>query len=340
MICAQNETGTAKSGKPNIKILATGGTIAGRGSSSTQTRGYTPGVIGIQTLIDAVPEIQQIANITGEQITNVASSAMTHDVWMNLAKRVNELLLRNEVDGIVITHGTSTLEETAYFLNLVVKSNKPVVLVGAMRPATALGADGPINLFNSVLLAGSKEAKGKGVLVALNDQINNARDVTKTNTTHVETFKAPDLGFLGYILSGKAYFYRESTRKHTFQSEFDLNTVVELPRVDILYGHVDQDRVIVDAVLAARTRGIVYACLGHGIPPISKQALMDAQKKGIVIVKSSRVGSGIVNRIPEDDETHFVAADTLSPQKARILLMLALTKTNDPLEVQRIFDEY
>lgn len=326
---------------PSIKILATGGTIAGKGGSNTQMTGYTPGAIGVQVLIEAVPEMKQYAEVSGEQVANIGSFAMTNDVWLKLAKRVNELLAADDVDGIVITHGTDTLEETAYFLNLVVKSDKPVVLIGAMRPATAISADGPVNLLNAVRLAGSKEAIGQGVLVALNDQINGARDVTKTNTTHVETFKAPELGYLGYIQNGKPYFYRETTRKHTMHSQFDLTGITKLPRVDILYAHVNDDRVLADAVVAAGAQGIVHAGMGHGsIHPVTKEGLVAAQKQGVVIVKSSRVGNGMVTRVASDDQDHFVAADTLNPQKARILLMLALTQTNDWAEIQKIFDEY
>ena len=326
---------------PNVKILATGGTIAGRGASASQMLGYSPGEIGIQVLIEAVPEMKQYANVSGEQVANIGSFAMTHEIWLKIANRVNELLALAEVDGIVITHGTDTLEETAYFLNLVVRSDKPVVLVGAMRPATAISADGPVNLLNAVRLAGSPAAKGKGVLVAMNDQLNGARDVTKTNTTHVETFKAPELGYLGYIQNGLPYFYREINRKHTFKSEFDVKGLAELPYVEILYGHVNGDKVLVDALVAAGVKGIVHAGMGHGsIFPVTQDALAEAVKQGIPVVKSSRVGNGIVTRIADDDKYNFVAGDTLNPQKARILLMLALTKTKDPKEIQRIFDEY
>lgn len=326
---------------PNVKILATGGTIAGRGATATQMVGYSPGEIGIQVLIEAVPEMKQFANVSGEQVANIGSFAMNHETWLKLANRVNELLASPEVDGIVITHGTDTLEETAYFLNLVVKSDKPVVLVGAMRPATAISADGPANLLNAVRLAGSPIAKGKGVLVAMNDQLNGARDVTKTNTTHVETFKAPELGYLGYIQNGLPYFYRETNRKHTSRSEFDVKGLEELPYVAILYGHVNGDKVLVDALVSAGVKGIVHAGMGHGsIFPVTRDALGEAVKKGIPVVKSSRVGNGIVTRIADDDKYNFVAGDTLNPQKARILLMLALTKTADPKEIQRIFDEY
>lgn len=326
---------------PSVKILATGGTIAGKGTSSTQMTGYNPGAIGVQVLIDAVPELQQYANVSGEQIANIGSFAMNNEVWLTLAKRTNELLASDDVDGIVITHGTDTLEETAYFLNLVVKSDKPVVLIGAMRPATAMSADGPVNILNAVRLAGSKEARGKGVLVALNDQINGARDVTKTNTTHVETFKSWELGVLGYIQNGMPYFYRESTRKHTTQSEFDITGLTQLPYVEIVYAHTNHNRLFVDAAVKAGAKGIVHAGMGHGsMYPVTKEAFIDAQKKGVVVVKSSRVGNGMVTRVAEDDTLRFVAADTLNPQKARILLMLALTKTSDPVEIQRMFDEY
>ena len=326
---------------PNVVILATGGTIAGRGGTATQMTGYNPGEIGVQILINAVPEIKQYANVSGEQVANIGSFAMTHEVWLKLAKRVNELLASPAVDGIVITHGTDTLEETAYFLNLVVKSDKPVVLVGAMRPATAISADGPVNLLNAVRLAGSPKARGKGVLVGMNDQINGARDVTKTNTTHVETFKSWELGYLGYIQNGEPYFYRDTTRKHTVMSEFDVSGLSELPYVEILYGHVNGDKTLVNALLDANVKGIVHAGMGHGsIFPTTRDALAEAVKKGIPVVKSSRVGNGMVTRVAEDDKYGFIAADTLNPQKARILLMLALTKTNDPAMIQRIFDEY
>ncbi len=326
---------------PKVKILATGGTIAGRGGSSTQMTGYTSGAIGIDALIEAVPEVKKIAEVSGEQITNLSSTALTHEVWLKLAKRVNDLLGSDDVDGVVITHGTASLEETAYFLNLVVKSAKPVVLVGAMRPATAMSADGPVNLFNGVSLAGSKEARGKGVLIALNDQINGAREATKTNILDVETFKAPELGFLGYFLDGKPIFYRESSRRHTTKSEFDVSSLKAFPRVDIVYSHLEADRVQVDAVVTAGAKGIVYANLAAiNIPPRAKEGLIDAQKKGVVIVRAYRGGNGIIPRAGEDDQTHFVAGDNLNPQKARILLMLALTRTNDPTEIQRMFYEY
>lgn len=329
--------------KPNVKILATGGTIAGSGASTTTTIGYTAAVFPVDALINNVPELKTVANVSGEQIAQIASENMTNKVLLKLAKRINELLASDDVDGIVVTHGTDTIEETAYFLDLVVKSNKPVVIVGAMRPPTAMSADGPINLYNSVILAGSKEARGKGVLVCLNDAINSGREVTKTNTFMADTFKAPELGYLGYMQGGKPYFYRESTRKHTTQTEFDITGMTELPRVDIVYGYGNNSRVAVDAFVNAGAKGIVHAGVGDGsLFTETKEGLIDAQKKGVVIVRSSRVGNGITARNGEanDDQLHFVAADSLNPQKARILLMLALTKTNDPSEIQRMFWEY
>ena len=328
--------------KPVVKILATGGTIAGSASTSTQMTGYTAGAIGIQTLIDAVPQMKEYADVSGEQIVKISSNNMTNDVWLKIAKRCNELLADPNVNGIVITHGTDTMEETAYFLNLVVKSDKPVILVGAMRPATAISADGPVNLLNAVRLAASPEAIGKGVLVVMNDQISGARDVTKTNTSNVATFKAPELGYMGYFTGGKPYFYHVSTRKHTFLSEFDVTNLTELPRVDIVYAHANDDRVLVDAAIAAGAKGIISAGSGMGsIQETTEKGLVDAQKQGVVIVRSSRVGNGLVVKgIQRYTDQKFLNGDNLNPQKARILLQLALTKTTDLEEIQRIFDEY
>jgi L-asparaginase type II len=327
----------------NVTILATGGTIAGTGGSSTTTVGYTAATVGVQRLIQAVPELAKVAHVSGEQVFQIASENMSNEHWLILAKRVNALLAQDNVDGIVITHGTDTLEETAYFLDLVVKSRKPVVLVGAMRPSTALSADGPINLYNAVLLAASPEAVGKGVLVAMNDQIQAAREVTKTNTSTLDTFKASELGMLGYIQGSKPYFYRVSTRKNTVDTEFDVGNLQTLPQVDIVYGYANMNPVALDAFVAAGAKGIIHAGVGDGslaskvIPGLSA-----ARRKGTIIVRASRVGQGIVARNGEanDDELDFVVSDTLNAQKARILLMLALTKTSSTKEIQRMFYTY
>ncbi|NQE31879.1 L-asparaginase [Herbaspirillum seropedicae] len=328
---------------PNVVILATGGTIAGTGATTTTTVGYTAAKVGVDALIAAVPELKKVANVRGEQVMQIASENMNNDAWLKLGKRVNTLLAQSDVDGIVITHGTDTIEETAYFLDLVVKSKKPVVIVGAMRPSTAISADGPINLYNAVLLAGSKEAIGKGVLVTLNDQINAGREVTKTNTSTLDTFKTPELGFLGYIQGSKPYFYRQSTRKNTVDTPFDIMNLDKLPQVDIVYGYANMNPIALNAFVAAGAQGIIHAGVGDGsLNNTVVPSLTEARKKGVVIVRSSRVGQGIVARNGEadDDKLDFVVSDTLNAQKARILLMLALTKTTDTKEIQKMFWEY
>ncbi|MBV8047757.1 MAG: type II asparaginase [Paludibacterium sp.] len=328
---------------PHVVILATGGTIAGTGATSTTTVGYTAAKLGVDQMIASVPELQKVADVRGEQVAQIASESMNNEVWLKLAKRINQLLAQKDVDGIVVTHGTDTIEETAYFLDLVVKSKKPVVVVGAMRPSTAISADGPINLYNAVILAGSKDAVGKGVLVALNDQINAAREVTKTNTATADTFRSPDLGFIGYMQDNKPHFYRMSTRKNTADTEFDVSKLDKLPRVDIVYGYENMDRVAMDADIAAGAQGIVQAGVGDGsIAAQMMPAFRDARQKGVIVVRSSRTGSGIVARNGEanDDKEDLVVSDTLNAQKARILLMLALTKTHNTQDIQRMFFTY
>jgi L-asparaginase type II len=327
----------------NVTILATGGTIAGSGATSTTMVGYTAATVGVQTLINAVPELKNAANVSGEQVFQIASESMTNEHWLALAKRVNALLAQPGVDGIVITHGTDTLEETAYFLDLVVKSRKPVVLVGSMRPSTAMSADGPVNLYNAVQVAASPEAVGKGVLVVMNDQIHAAREVTKTNTTTPDTFKTTELGMLGYVQGSRIAFYRQSLRKNTVDTEFDVSNLKALPAVDISYTYANVPPTAINAFVGAGDQGLVHAAVGDGsVPAQLKGALVEARKKGVIIVRSSRVGQGIVARNGEanDDELDFVVSDTLNPQKARILLMLALTKTHDTKEIQRMFYTY
>ena len=343
LLCLAAAAAAQAQNLPNVVILATGGTIAGTGATSTTTVGYTAAKVGVDALIAAVPELKKVANVRGEQVMQIASENMNNDAWLKLAKRVNTLLAQSDVDGIVITHGTDTIEETAYFLDLVVKSKKPVVIVGAMRPSTAISADGPINLYNAVLLAGSKEAVGKGVLVTLNDQINAGREVTKTNTSTMDTFKTPELGFLGYIQGSKPYFYRQSTRKNTADTPFDIMNLDKLPQVDIVYGYANMNPIALNAFVAAGAQGIIHAGVGDGsLNNTVVPSLTEARKKGVVIVRSSRVGQGIVARNGEadDDKLDFVVSDTLNPQKARILLMVALTKTTDSKEIQKMFWEY
>lgn len=321
---------------PNVAILATGGTIAGSGTSGTNTTEYKSGELGVQTLIDAVPEMTEIADISGEQIVNVGSPEITNEILLQLGNRINELLATDDVDGIVVTHGTDTLEETAYFLNLVVKSDKPVVVVGSMRPATAISADGPLNLYNAVLIASTEEAKGKGVMIGLNDRIGSARYVTKTNTTVVDTFKAHEEGYLGRIVGGVPYFYNEITKEHTTETVFDISKVEELPQVDIIYGYQNNDRYMFDAAVENGAEGIVVAGSGNG--SMSDEYVDGAEaavEAGTEVVVSSRVGTGTVS--PKDS---FMTSDSLNPQKARILLMLSLTETEEDTEIQAFFDKY
>ncbi|MEC5161668.1 MULTISPECIES: type II asparaginase [unclassified Janthinobacterium] len=328
---------------PRIALLATGGTIAGTAASSTATVGYTAATVGVGQLLDAVPELKAVAHVSGEQLFQIASENIGDAEWLVLARRVNALLASADVDGVVISHGTDTIEETAYFLNLVVRSAKPLVLVGAMRPSTAMSADGPGNLYHAVVLAASPEAAGKGALVALNGQINAARDVTKTNTSTPDAFKTPELGVLGYMHDNRPVFYRQCTRRHTLESEFDVGALAALPQVEIVYGHANMNRIGIDAFVGAGARGVVHAGVGDGsIAARVMPALVDARRQGCVVVRASRVGQGIVarNGVARDDELDFVVADTLSPQKARILLMLALSVTDDTRQIQRMFYTY
>jgi len=330
---------------PRVVVLATGGTIAGQGGSTMSLSEYTAGSLAGAQLIAAVPELSQFARVSAEQITNIGSSNMTFDVWRKLAERIDTLFAADaELAGIVITHGTSTIEETAYFLNLTVKHARPVVLVGAQRPATALSADGPLNLVNAVRTAASDDSRGRGVLVVLNDEINAARDVTKSNTYRAETFRSGELGFLGYVDDDKVAYYRAPEKRHTAQSEFDLKSMPTFPRVDIVYSSVEASTpLIVDALQRDGVRGIVFAATGAGsLSDQEKDAVRRniAQAHGTVFVRSSRVGNGRVIDRADYAELGIIPADNLNPQKARILLMLALATTNDARTLQRMFAEY
>ncbi|EHN1586074.1 type II asparaginase, partial [Campylobacter upsaliensis] len=279
--------------KPKVAILATGGTIAGSIDSAVATTGYTAGVVGVDVLIKAVPEIQNLAKIEGQQIANIDSSNMRDEIWLKLAQEINKLFASG-VDGVVITHGTDTMEETAYFLNLTIKSDKPVVLVGAMRPSTAISADGPKNLYNAVALAADKNARGKGVMVAMNDKIQSARAVVKTHTLNVDAFSSPDFGDMGYIVDGKVYFYNNVAKAHTKKTPFDVKNLKELPKVDILYSYSnDGSGVAAKALFENGTKGIVVAGSGAGsIHEAQKEVLKELLTKGLKVAVSSRVVAG------------------------------------------------
>ena len=329
-------------GLPNIVILATGGTIAGAAATGTQS-GYTSGAVGIDTMVTAVPGITKLANIKGEQISNVGSQDMSFDILLKLAKRINELAASDTVDGIVITHGTDTMEESAFFLNLTAKTDKPVVMVGSMRPSTAVSADGPLNLYNAVAVAGDPQARGRGVLVVMNDWIQGAHSLTKTSTTAVQTFMSPLRGLVGVTSYGKNDFYSTPGWKHTTQSEFDVSHVNAMPRVDIIYASADMSPDLIDCAAAHGAKGIVIAGVGNGnMNKASVQAAANAAKKGVAVVRSSRVATGTVGRNVElnDDELGFIASDELNPQKSRILLSLALLGPHTPQQMQKLFETY
>jgi L-asparaginase len=332
----------AKPALPNVVVLATGGTIAGAAGSNVQA-GYTSGQVGVEQLIAAVPEAKKLANLRGEQISNIGSQDMNDEVWLKLANRVNALAAQADVTGIVITHGTDTIEETAYFLDLVVKSRKPVVLTAAMRPATALSADGPLNFFNAVAVAANKDAAGKGVLVVVNDWIHDAESLTKTSTTAVQTFMSPLEGLIGTVAYGQVTWHRSPIGKHTVTSEFSLQGVTALPRVDIIIAHENMDGALINAAAAAGAKGIVIAGVGNGnMTKAALDALAAQAKKGVVCVRASRVVTGRVGRNVEveDDKLGLVASLDKNPQKARVLLRLALLKTRTPADIQRLFNEY
>ena len=327
---------------PNVVILATGGTIAGAAATGTQS-GYTSGAVTIDAMLQAVPGIKELANVKGEQISNVGSQDMSFDIMLKLASRINELAPTSGVDGFVITHGTDTMEETAYFLNLVVKTDKPVVLVGSMRPSTAVSADGPLNLYNGVGVAVDPKARGRGVLLVMNDWIHAAHSLTKTSTTSVQTFMSPLRGLVGVAAYGKNDYYSTPPWKHTTKSEFSAAGVTKLPRVDIIYACADMSPDLIDSAAANGAKGIVIAGVGNGnMNKASLDAAARVAKKGVVVVRSSRVATGNVGRNVEvsDDELGLIASDELNPQKARILLALALLKTRTPKELQNLFYEY
>ena len=334
---------SAAAEKPRIAILATGGTIAGA-QPDTSEPGYKAGSVSVDAILAAVPGLSDIAEFDGEQVANIGSQDMNDAVWLKLARRINEIEAEGKIDGIVITHGTDTYEETAYFLNLMVKTDMPIVLVGSMRPSTAISADGPMNIYNGVVVATLPEARGRGVLAMMNDDLHYARRVTKTNTTHLDTMKSPNGGRAGTCDTGKCTLFGPTAKRHTTGSEFSLPAdLTALPDVAIIYAHANLDDRLIKGAAAAGAKGIVVAGVGDGnMTQPALDALAELAKQGVVVVRSSRVGSGIVKRNVEvdDDKLGFVAAMDLNPQKARILLQAALLTTTDPTEIQRVFTEY
>jgi L-asparaginase len=328
--------------KPKILILATGGTIAGSAQSGVQS-GYTSGQVTIDAMVNAVPDVMKLADIKGEQISNVGSQDISFEIMLKVANRINELANSKDVDGFVITHGTDTMEETAYFLNLVTKTDKPIVLVGSMRPSTAVSADGPLNLYNGIAVAADPEARKRGVLLVMNDWIHSAQSLTKVSTTAVQTFMSPLKGLIGTTSYGVNDFYRYPDQKFGLGSEFNVKGVTKLPRVDIIYADADMPADLIDASVERGAKGIVIAGVGNGnMNKSSLDACARASKKGIIVVRSSRVATGIVGRNVEcnDDELGLIASYGLNPQKSRILLSIALLKPRKLDELQKMFVEY
>lgn len=333
-----NGQASASANLPRVAVLATGGTIAGQ-ADTRAANAYNAGAVGAQQLVQAVPGIDKLARLSTEQVASIGSQDMNDKVWFALARRIQEIFDRNEADAVVITHGTDTLEETAFFLDNVLHTDKPVVIVGSMRPSTATSADGPSNLYEAVEVAASPSARGRGVLVVLDDQIQSARWTTKTNTTSVQTFVSPDTGPIGFVDPASVRFvapaYQPDSRKYPLPSG------EALPRVEIVYSHANMDAVQIDNAIANKAKGIVLAGVGDGnTSKPALEALQRAAKQGIVVVRSTRVGSGFVNRNVEvnDDTSGFAVSLDLNPQKARVLTQLLIANgITQPAEVQKAF---
>jgi L-asparaginase len=324
---------------PRITVLATGGTIAGQVSNRAAI-GYDAGKVSGSDLVAAVPGLDHLATVSAEQISSIGSQDMNDKVWFDLARRINEILSRHEADGIVVTHGTDTMEETAFFLNAVLGTDTPVVLVGSMRPSTAISADGPGNLYEAVEVAASPRARGRGVLVVLNDTIHSARGVEKSNTTTVQTFQSPNGGPVGCVDPSSVRFTTPTPGGGPGRM-YNLPQTAPLPRVDIIYAHANMDAALIEDAVKGGARGLVLAGVGDGNgSQAAIDALAKAAKQGIVVIRASRVGSGFVNRNVEvnDDKLGFAVSLDLNPQKARVLSQLLIANgVTDPGKIQDAF---
>ncbi|MFY3383309.1 type II asparaginase [Paracidovorax sp. MALMAid1276] len=342
VLSALSTVALAQAAKPHVVVLATGGTIAGAGASAANSATYAAAKVPVDKLLAGLPELANVAKVSGEQVFQIASESFTNEHLLRLGQRVSALTKQADVDGIVITHGTDTLEETAYFLNLTVRTHKPIVVVGSMRPGTALSADGALNLYDAVTVAASKDAAGKGVLVTMNDEIQSGRDVHKHINIKTEAFKS-QWGPLGMVVEGKNYWFRAPVKRHTAQSEFNIDDIKALPAVDIVYGYGNMNTTGIEAYGKAGVKALIHAGTGNGsVAAQAVESLKALRGQGVQIIRSARVPDGFVLRNAEqpDDKYDWVVAHDLRPQKARILAMVALTKTQDSKELQRIFWEY
>lgn len=325
----------------HIVVVATGGTIAGIGEKG-KTVAYHAGEISVEEILSSIPSVQHLAHITEEQLMNVDSNEMNEENWLILANRINELIQRDDVDGIVVTHGTDTIEETAYFLNLTIHSDKPVVMTGAMRPASATSADGPYNLYQAIALATCDDARNQGVMVLFSNTIYSGRDIQKVNNYKIDAFDQKSFGCLGYMQDEKVYFFSKTFKTHTHDSIFSEHLPEKLPRVAIVYYYGGADAHILE-YLSASHEAIIIAGSGNGNYSKEWMNMIDhcANEKGTIFVRASRVPLGIVfNDHVFDPHEHCIAANTLSAQKARILLSLALTQTHEINELKEIFRQY
>lgn len=327
---------------PRVRLIATGGTISNR----------TGARLSAEELVHSIPDLKTHVRAEWEQFSNVASAQLTLEQWLRLAKRINTVFDEDgDLAGVVVTSGTDTLEELAYFLDLTVRHARPVVVVGSMRNPSTLGYEGAANLLEGFRVAANPAAKGKGVLVVLNDEINAAREVTKTDALRLDTFESRPHGILGVVDRDRVVFYRDVVKRHTSRSEFDVSSLEQLPRVDVLLTYQGAPGDLIKAAVDNGAKGIVIASAGAGANSGTQDAALTyAVEKGAVVVTSSRTGSGrIAPRSPNANTTNetsastrrpFIGAEDLAPVKARVLLMLALTKTQDPVEIQRMFSEY
>ena len=337
--------------KKKIILMSTGGTIVSSGESATQTTGYRLGHLSINALLDQLPDLKDKIELEQEAVSHVDSSSMTSEIWLKLARSVQSAVDHDDVDAVVITHGTDTMEETAYFLHLILKTQKPVVITGAMRPATALSADGILNLYNAFQVALDEQSQGLGVLMVLNNTIGSARFSTKTNTTNVATFSGLNTGELGAVIDNAVMYYNRSTRPHTMATPFsvhDFDQDESFPRVDILISHADDDSMLVDAAVAIGTKGIVFAGLGNGcvpdkvLPGLKRAGLKRASETGVRVIRSSRVFTGpVFNGLSEWEEAGLISSWNLSAVKSRVLLQLALKKGITDIDALReMFERY
>lgn len=320
-----------------LVIIGTGGTIAGQSAVAEDLTGYHAGELSVDALVASVPGLDQYGPFESFQFCNIDSSSMTEAQWIGLARCVQSYVDRDDVGAVLITHGTDTMEETAYFLNLTVKTDKPVVLTGAMRPASAISAEGPLNLLQAAQTARSESAGQMGVLVVLNGAIDGAREVHKSHTTAVETFESPYFGHIGFVQEGVARFYYKPLRAHTKQSRFAPLNISELPLVVSLTLYADIPSDLLRKVLELNPKGLVLGGLGHGNMPQAIEKWVS--ELTIPVVRASRTGSGMVS-VSQSASPKFLVSDTLSPQKARILLMLGLTQTDKKEELQELFYTY